>query len=72
LCDVMRHYRSHFTDDTPEAVKEFNAFHTAGKNALSHMQLLLKIYNMLGEAQQAENLQSEIADVIAELGSGDV
>jgi hypothetical protein len=72
LCEVMRHYRHCFADGSPEAVKELNAYNQAGKNAIAHMQLLLRLHDLLGASDaDAAALQDEIDAVTRDLENED-
>ena len=68
LRNLLTHYNLYIATAAPETTKEFNAFHAAGKNALSHMQLLLKLYKILdGRRDEAQNFDAEIAAAEASL-----
>jgi hypothetical protein len=72
LRNLLMHYNMYIAEELPHGTKEFNAFHAAGKNAIGHIQLLLRLYNMLGADRDLdEDLRAELAQVMSELEAGD-
>jgi hypothetical protein len=72
LRNLLTHYNLYIASELPKDTKAFNAFHAAGKNALSHMQLLLRLYKILdgGKLDDAE-IAEQIAAAEASLLDGD-
>ena len=73
LRSLLLHYQDYLDSDYSHEPKEFTAYHNAGKNALTHIQLLLKVYHTLSDANDLDSdLRSELASVMAELEEEDV
>jgi hypothetical protein len=72
LRNLLAHYNLYIAEQLPHDTKSFNAFHAAGKNALSHMQLLLRLYKILdgGKVDDAD-IEAQIAAAEASLLDGD-
>ena len=55
LSAVLQEYNDFTAQPAPLDSKSFGAYHTACKNALSHMVLLMKMLQLLDENNQQEN-----------------
>lgn len=72
LRDLMQQYQHYLATNKDYDPSEFGKFNTAGKNAIAHIQLLLKLYREMDDADAMnEDLRHELAEVMAELEDGD-
>ena len=55
LSAVLQEYNDFTAQRAPLEAKSFGAYHTACKNALSHMVLLMKMLQLVNENNQEEN-----------------
>lgn len=72
LRDLMQQYQHYLTTHQDYDPAEFGRFNTAGKNAIAHIQLLLKLYREMDDVDAMnDDLRHELAEVMAELEDRD-